>query len=194
MGRGRAPVEFDTQALTKELAALRSTMVKKQQDAIEKAVRGENKKHMADDFHEDLQRDRPDTTVDTTDYSPQSGSLESGTKAPIHKTRTKLLQKKKHRMADSQRSPKTSPPTEKTASSQDRLTIQVAALKDATAAEKIVAELKDQGYSAYLSRSVIPGQGLWLRVRIGSYASSEEAALDMARLKSTKRKPILIEK
>ena len=193
MGRGTAPVEFDTRALTKELAGLRTAMAKKQQDAIEKAVRGENTKHMADDFHEALQRDRPDTAVDITATNPQSGNLESEAKGPPHKTRAKLLSKKSGRTAVDQRATKASQPTEKKASSPDRFTIQVAALKDAAGAERIVAELKDQGYSAYLSRSVIPGQGLWLRVRVGSYASSEEAAADIARLKSAKRKPILIE-
>lgn len=194
VGRGRAPVEFDTQALTKELAGLRAAMVKKQQDDIEKEVRGENKKHMADDFHEALQRDRPDTAVGIAPTNSGSGTFESGAKGPPHKTRAELLPKRRDQKVNEQQSTKTSQPTEQTASSPERLTIQVAALKDATAAEQILDDLKDQGYSAYLTRTVIPGQGLWLRVRVGSYASSEEAAPDLARLKSANRKPILIEK
>jgi DedD protein len=74
------------------------------------------------------------------------------------------------------------------------LTIQVASLKDPTAAQRIVANLKKDGYAAYLSRIVIPDKGLWFRVRVGSYKGREQAAADMARLARELRNPILVKK
>jgi hypothetical protein len=44
VGRGTAPVHFDTQALQEELAALRDAMMKKEREAVEKAIRGEDEK------------------------------------------------------------------------------------------------------------------------------------------------------
>ena len=44
VGRGTAPVHFDTQALQEELAALRDAMMKKEREAVEKAIRGKMKK------------------------------------------------------------------------------------------------------------------------------------------------------
>ena len=38
VGRGTAPVHFDTQALQEELAALRDAMMKKEREAVEKAI------------------------------------------------------------------------------------------------------------------------------------------------------------
>jgi hypothetical protein len=63
VGRGTAPVQFDTQALQKELAALRDAMMKKERDALEKAIRGEDKKAPLE-FYEALKKDDPDTTVE----------------------------------------------------------------------------------------------------------------------------------
>ena len=73
-----------------------------------------------------------------------------------------------------------------------KLTIQVASLKDGTAAERIVANLKKEGYPAYLSRIVIPDKGLWFRVRVGRYTDREQATADMDRLTQAQRKPILV--
>lgn len=72
------------------------------------------------------------------------------------------------------------------------LTIQVAATKDADAAERIIANLRKEGYPAYLSRIVVPGKGLWFRIRVGSYQTREQAADDIARLIQAKQTPMLV--
>ena len=93
VGRGTAPVEFDTQALQKELAALRDSMAKKERDVIEKAMRGGDEKDVVD-FYEDLKKDRPDTTVQAR---VQSGSGSAQTGGAAHKTPVASLKKKKPR-------------------------------------------------------------------------------------------------
>ncbi len=75
-----------------------------------------------------------------------------------------------------------------------KLTIQVASMKDWAAAERVVANLKKDGYPAYLSRIVIPDKGLWFRVRVGRYQDRDQAAADMKRLTREQKKPILVKK
>ncbi|WP_319406299.1 SPOR domain-containing protein [uncultured Desulfosarcina sp.] len=193
VGRGTAPVNFDTQALQKELAALRDAMMKKERDAVEKAIRGEDEKAPLE-FYEALKKDGPDITVQipapevsTTEPSPQAETVES--LQPPHKSRTAVMAKKST-AADTP----TVGTTPAAAETPGNLTIQVASLKDGAAAERIVANLKKDGYPAYLSRIVIPDKGLWFRVRVGRYTDREQATADMDRLTRGQRKPILVKK
>ena len=199
VGRGTAPVHFDTQALQKELAALRDSMVKKERADVEKAIRGENEK-MPLEFYEALKKDGPDTTVQFRDApGAGSGSADRGEthqpSKPPHKSPTVVMAKKKS-VAANPASQAASPKNRSTPPAlpqKGKLTIQVAALKDAEAAERIVANLKKDGYSAYLSRIVIADKGLWFRVRVGRYPDDQRAAADMARLMKDRKNPILVE-
>ena len=80
VGRGTAPVHFDTRALQKELAALRDAMIRKERQAVEKAVRGEDDKASLE-FYEALKTDEPDTRVDIP-VVPAPVREEAGTTAP----------------------------------------------------------------------------------------------------------------
>jgi len=193
VGRGTAPVNFDTQALQKELAALRDAMMKKERDAVEKAIRGEDEKAPLE-FYEALKKDGLDITVQipapevsTAQPSPQAETVKS--EQPPHKSRTAVMAKKS-KVPDTP-TVGTTPAAEETTGN---LTIQVASLKDGAAAERIVANLKKDGYPAYLSRIVIPDKGLWFRVRVGRYRDREQATADMDRLTREQRKPILVKK
>ncbi|BBO69575.1 hypothetical protein DSCA_35050 [Desulfosarcina alkanivorans] len=195
VGRGTAPVHFDTQALQKELAALRDAMMKKEREAIEKTIRGEDNKTPLE-FYEALKQDDPDTAValPATPVPPAAAApAESGDALkPPHKNRSAVMAKKTGLSAKpGGRAAVPAPPAAGTAGN---LTIQVASLKDPTAAQRIVANLKKDGYSAYLSRIVIPGNGLWFRVRVGSYKGREQATADMNRLIRARKKPILVKK
>jgi len=193
VGRGTAPVNFDTQALQKELAALRDAMMRKERDAVEKAIRGEDEKAPLE-FYEALKKDELDIAVQipipevsTTEASPRAETIESV--PPPHKSRTAIMAKKS-KVPDTPTVGKTPVAAETTG----KLTIQVASLKDGTAAERIVANLKKDGYPAYLTRIVIPDKGLWFRVRVGRYTDREQATADMDRLTREQRKPILVKK
>lgn len=188
VGRGTAPVHFDTQALQKELAALRDSMVKKEREAVEQAINGVDEKASLD-FYEALKKDGPDTTVQARQRSVPSTRQSA---KPPHKPRAALMTKKKSaavkpaaRAASRKKRPA---PAQK-----GELTIQVAALKDAQAAQRIVANLKKDGYPAYLSKRAIAGKGLWFRVRVGRYPDDKQAAADMARLTRDREAPILVE-
>jgi cell division septation protein DedD len=196
VGRGTAPVHFDIMALQKELASLRQAKVEKERQTVENTMRGEGQKAPLE-FYEALKKDGLDTSV----KSPPPGETDSGLIAsaqatPVvsipHKSKAPILGKNgKKAVAD--KSKRTSPqPNKKTSSGP--LTIQIASLKDGGEAGRIVANLKKEGYSAYLSKVVIPEKGLWYRVRVGSYKDKEQAAADMERLTKARKEPILLER
>ncbi len=195
VGRGTAPVTFDTQALQKELKDLREAMMQKEREAVERAVRGEDKQTPLE-FYKALKSDEPDTAV--TIPEPPAAPGEAATESRQHRQpdtiphkATASVMAKPAAGAPRPASP-TAPQPPPSAASTGHVTIQIAAMKDGAAAERIVANLKKDGYSAYLSRIVIPGKGLWFRVRVGRYPSREQAAADMQRLIRSQRKPILV--
>jgi len=197
VGRGTAPVHFDTQALQKELAALRDAMMKKEREAVEKAIRGEDERAPLE-FYEALKKDGMDTAVQipvpavsTAEPSPRSETAESV--QPPHKSRT-VTMAKKSKVTEKPTFGKASSPPPAAVETTGKLTIQVASMKDGAAAERIVANLKKDGYPAYLSRIVIPDKGIWFRVRVGSYTDRGQATADMDRLTREQRKPILVKK
>jgi cell division septation protein DedD len=197
VGRGTAPVHFDTQALQEELAALRDAMMKKEREAVEKALRGEDEKAPLE-FYEALKKDGLDTAVQIPtpavsldDPSSRAETVESV--QPPHKSRT-VAMVKKSKVPNKPTPGKSSSSPPAAVEIMGALTIQVASMKDGAAAERIVANLKKEGYPAYVSRIVIPGKGLWFRVRVGRYSDREQAAADMERLTRSRKKPILVER
>lgn len=203
VGRGTAPVTFDTQALQKELAAMRDAMMQKEQEAVEKAIRGEDEQAPLE-FYEALKTEGSDTVV--TMPVPKVPEKEPSTvapnaaekKNPPHKNRAALKPKGETVVASPKavqplktKTPPTSKIPPKTAGT---MTIQVASMKDSAAAERVVANLKKDGYPAFLVRRIVPGKGLWFRVQVGSYANREQASADINRLTRSGKKPILVKK
>lgn len=194
VGRQNAPVHFDTQALQKELAGLRDAMLRKERVAVEKAIQGKDRKAPLE-FYEALKKDEPDTAVQVQAATTGSSTRTKAAAArkPPHKQRTAIMGKTasvKAKPKDVIR-PGAKPAAARTSG---KLTIQVASLRDASAAERIVADLKKKGYPADLSRIVIPDQGLWFRVQVGSYQTPQQAARVMDRLAKDWQKAILVTK
>ncbi len=73
-------------------------------------------------------------------------------------------------------------------------TIQVAAFKAAGDADKLVAELKQKGFSAYRAIGKVPGQGIWYRVRVGDYSTRAEAGDTFSKLQKAGIQPMVVEK
>jgi DedD protein len=197
VGRGTAPVHFDTQALQKELVTLRDAMLKKEREAVEKAIRGEDEKAPLE-FYEALKKDGPDSTAliplpqvaaGATPHPEATVALQT----PPHKPRGAIMAKTAAG-AVKPSAVAAAAPVQKPVATQGHLTIQVASLKDAAGAERLMADLKKDGYPAYLSRIVIPDKGIWFRVRVGSYTDAEQAVADMGRLTREQKNPILVKK
>ena len=186
VGRGTAPVKFDIEKLQKKLAALKAA------DINEKLARfkidSDFDKHKADlDFYEDLQKGsdniRPPETVLKSKKNPLGEKQKKISEKPVsykNENSGKSIRK------DSTLYQKKMPdPT-------FNLTIQVASFKDQKDADRLVAKLKKGKYPAYSAIGVIPGKGIWYRVRIGYFKTRAGATHTLARLKKENRKALLI--
>lgn len=54
--------------------------------------------------------------------------------------------------------------------------IQVASLRDASKAKKMVSDLKEDGYDAYVSEKDLKEKGIWHRVLVGKFSTKSKAA------------------
>ncbi|MEI8011403.1 MAG: SPOR domain-containing protein [Candidatus Omnitrophota bacterium] len=63
----------------------------------------------------------------------------------------------------------------KAAKAHDAYAVQVASFKDKVRADVVLKQLKDKGYSAYVMMSDLGARGVFYRVRVGSFATEEEA-------------------
>ncbi len=72
------------------------------------------------------------------------------------------------------------------------LTLQVAAFPRVSDARKLAEKLKKRGYPAYVKRVEIPRQGVWYRVRIGTFDSKKSASVMLEQLKKERFHPIVV--
>ena len=68
-----------------------------------------------------------------------------------------------------------------------RYTVQVAALRDRSAAEALVARLKKKGYPVYINSHITPHRGTWFRVRVGRSIDRKAAQKLAQRLSGSER-------
>ena len=173
VGRGNAPVEFDIQELQNEIAALKA-----------REKRAEIARHKIEPgFYEALKK-----PVEKT--SPPA-------KAPAKKQSSPPVVEKKvpaKPEPDKSNRVKSEKALRELGGSDKPLTIQVSSLKDHTLALRTEKALKAAGYHAYVITAMVPGKGVWHRVRIGAFADKKEAEPVMKKLKAEGRKPILVTK
>ncbi len=190
IGRGNAPVEFDIQQLQNEIKALKAKE-KRAETASRKAEPG---------FYEALKE-----PVETT---PPPVPKKPVPKKPVPKKSVpkKSAQKQPVPPAVAEKKVATKPVPEKAGKAKSEkalrelggsdkpLTIQVSSLKDHALAQQTATALKAAGYNAYVITAMVPGKGVWHRVRLGAFADKKEAGSVMKKLKSEGRHPILMEK
>ncbi len=175
VGRGNAPVEFDIQQLQNEIKALKA-----KEQRTETAQR-----KVEPGFYEALKK-----PVETT--PPQSPrKLAQKKPAPPAVAEKKVAAKPASEKPDKAKSEKA---LRELGGSDKPLTIQVSSLKDHALAQQTATALKAAGYNAYVITAMVPGKGVWHRVRLGAFADKNEAATVMKKLKSEGRHPILMEK
>lgn len=188
VGRGNAPVEFDIQQLQNEIKALKAKE-RKAETARYKVEPG---------FYEELKK-------------PVESNSSSAPKAPVKKQLPSPAPKEpikkppqppatlennpaaKHKAKNGSQG-KIGKALKELGGGDKPLTIQVSSLKDHALAQRTVQALKAAGYHAYVITAIVPGKGVWHRVRLGAYADKKEAEQVMKQLKSEGRKPILLAK
>ena len=207
VGRGTAPVKFDIDSLQNKLAASRQDLKRKQ----EGRTRGETgivKDKTKLDFYEALPENREDTKIEekkstrviskkvepVPEKKPAKTTEERATKksTPKKETAEKAGPAKKE---PAKRLPKQPVASKSEAKTSGKVyTVQVAALKAAKDADRLVAQLKKKGYPAYRTISKVQGKGIWFRVRVGKYNSRADARITLQKLKKAGMKPIVVEK
>ena len=174
VGRGTAPVNFDIQALQKELLALKESMVKQEKRAMETDSAKTGAKSSFE-FYEALKKKGKDEQIQIIEKkaSPQAApKTPSGPPPSSPLTSQKLVSKSK----GAQEEKKTLPglPGVKPSPS-GTLAVQVASTKDAASAEALVKKLTQLGYAGFSTKAEIPNKGTWYRVRVGPYRTKAEA-------------------
>jgi cell division protein FtsN len=190
VGRGTAPVRFDIDKLQKELALLKEADIKEQLNRVK--INSEATKMQKDfGFYEalkDIKNDgkkynnrKSETTSPQKELSSEKGPSKIDKKisdSKIHQSKAVRNDK----IVD----------LNKGKESEKNLTIQAASFKDPKDAEQMVAALKKKGYPAYKIIGIVPERGVWYRVRIGHYGSSDEAAATLKKLKKEGYTPYLV--
>ena len=205
VGRGNAPVKFDIDDLQTKLAISKQD----QKKGAGAQPRGESsivKDKTKLDFYEALPEDRKDTKIDekkptrainkkvepSPDKKPPETTRKKATKQSTPKKETAVKSG-----AVKKEPPKPPPKQAITSKSEAKppakvYTVQVAAVKVAKDADRLVGQLKKKGYPAYRIISKVQGKGIWFRVRVGKYNSRTDARDTMQKLEKSGMKPILV--
>jgi len=205
VGRGTAPVKFDIQKLTRELEDLIAADLKKQLEPVELDT-AETKTKTKLEFYEELKKSGPiapgppprnvsrqpkeTQPPDNSSHAEDSSPLEQ--KEPTAATAAKKSVTKPVGQSEGGNPRSANAAADRPLGSTRNVTIQAASLKDLGEADAMVKKLKARGYPAYKTIALVPGKGIWFRIRVGRY-SSRDAAGDVARkLKKEGYRPILI--
>ena len=201
VGRGTAPVSFDIAGIQKKLETSREDLKNKEQLQTQGKSRLVKDKTKLD-FYEALRDNREDTRIGKKNPSPSlKKKIES---SPEKKPPAKKIRKPEKRVTQKAKvpekgssKPSQKPPiasTSKTRPSVKAYTIQVASVKNARDADRLVAELKKKGFQSYRAIGKVPGKGIWYRVRVGEYKSKSSARSTLNKLKKAGLKPMVMGK
>ena len=163
VGRGTAPINFDIQALQKELLELKESMVKQEKRAMEADAAKTGAKSSLE-FYEALKEKEKDEQIQTIE---KKSPPKVPSKAPL------ISQKRISKTKDTQTEKKNLPGVKPTPAGP--LAVQVASTKDAAYAEALVKKLTQLGYTGFSKMAEIPNKGTWYRVRVGPYRTKTEA-------------------
>ena len=202
VGRGTAPVKFDIDNLEAKLDDSGKNIDQKQEGQPPgKSDIVRDKIEL--DFYEALPEDREDARIDKEKSAPViSKKVEPpADKKPAPTTGEKAAPNDK---APKQTDPKPGFKKKKpakqpvAAKSQTKptgklYTVQVAAVKVAKDADRLVEQLKNKGFPAYRVIGKVQNQGIWFRVRVGKYNTKSEALSMKQKLTKAGMKPIVVE-
>ncbi len=207
VGRGTSPLKIDINELQKKLQIASNELKKKEREHIpQKSDPAEDKPEL--EFYESLKKNGDDVEIPEVPSPPLiekqidpapakiPAKPKKESKKRLTKTRGKVTEQAVPSEKESAEESKPQPaaPQSMVQPAAKSYTIQVAAFKAAPDADKLVAELKQKGFSAYRAIGKVPGKGLWYRVRIGGFNTKAEAGSTIAKLKKAGKKPIIVDK
>jgi cell division protein FtsN len=207
VGRGTSPLKIDINELQKKLQIARNELQKKEQrQSPEKSDQDKDKPEL--EFYETLKKNGEGAKISEIPSPPviekKIGPALPKTPVKPKKESKKRLTKTRNKASEPAVPPETEPvekskpqpaaPKTKPQPVGKSYTVQVAAFKAAGDADKLVAELKQKGFSAYRAIGKVPGTGIWYRVRVGEFKNKAEAGSTIAKLKKAGKKPMWVEK
>jgi len=207
VGRGTSPLKIDISELQKKLQIARDELMQRErQQTVEKPAPANENPEL--DFYEALKKNGDDVEIPEVQSPPiiekpidpappqLPAKPKKQSRKRLTKTEKKVLEPVAHSAKPAAEELKPQP-----AATQSRVqpdgqayTIQVAAFKNSADADKLAAELKQKGFSAYRAIGKVPGKGIWYRVRVGDFKNKAEAGRTIAKLKRAGQQPMLVEK
>ena len=203
VGRGTAPVKFKLDGLESKLE------IPGQKDGPEPEGQGQGESGLVEDktkfdFYEALPEDRQDDKID----EKQPATVISKKVEPSRAQKPPPTNEKKatpkiepQKQADPKAGFKKKQPAKQPVAAKSEVepsgkiyTVQVAAVKVAKDADRLVAQLKKKGYPAFRTISKVKDKGIWFRVRVGKYKSKKTARATKQKLEKAGMKPIIVEK
>jgi len=207
VGRGTSPLKIDINELQKKLQIARAELKKKAlRQTPKKSDPAKDKPEL--EFYETLKKNGKDAKISAiplppviekkTDSAPAKTPAKPKKESKKRLTRTRKKATEQDALSEKELAEKSKPqpaaPKSKAQPAGKPYTIQVAAFKAAGDADKLVAELKQKGFSAYRAIGKVPGKGIWYRVRVGRFNTKAEAGSTIAKLKKAGKRPMLVEK
>lgn len=180
VGRGTVPLPHDPNTLQKKLAELKDADIKAKTSRVKINTDAEKtQKELG--FYEALKESKNETEVKKKKPKP----AEKKAKRSAKKTKAPPKKKPKIQTQTSTTAKKSeaASPTRSPSTGEKNLAIQVGSFRNTNDAEKLVRLLNEKGYPAFKTMGAVPEKGIWYRVRIGYYASRDEAWKTMKRLK-----------
>ena len=192
VGRGTSPVTFDTQGFQKRLEAIANEFVEKKDnpqkmdlefyDALDSPVQEESALSKNNPLEIMPEKEIP------VKEKLEKENLLTPDMIPLKKSRKKLTFKKITQKAKTDIGANDIPKIK-----QGKYTIQIAAYKEFKDAITQMALLEEKGFSSYRVKGGKDGAA-WYRVRIGSFASRDEAQKIIEKLNIARIKAQVVEK
>jgi hypothetical protein len=186
VGRGTAPVQFDLDALQKQLAGIKQRVSEEEGQRFK--IHLEKLK-----FFKNLKETGQDRPAPKKPGGGVSGPIPHKSvrvKKPARWSTARPVDRPGPDAADNpaaaDRSAAPAAPGEPAAPGGTTLMIQVASSKDPEATRYLVDRLKKKGYPAFSALKEVPDKGTWYRIRVGPYGDRAAAEAAVARLKKEK--------
>ena len=179
VGRGQSPLTFDIQAMQKELAALKASMIRAEEAQAE-ALEKELARKSEYDFFQQVKNPTADLMFPKEENITPESDAQSG--PPVHlkaSKRPESVPKAAPLQAANEKEPASAPPVSAASApapeSKDFWTVQVAAVIHQQDGARMVDKFLKMGYPAYmLEAHPEPGRTIY-RVRMGHYTTRKEA-------------------
>ncbi len=159
VGRGNAPLEFDTSTIQNEIARLNN--IELQNNRIVDSDNSNIEKPELE-FYKALKQTsaKPVKKAEVKKKVAEPEKSKAAEKKPVKKVKKRVIPLDRSKI----------------------FSLQVAALQNSKEAEKLVNRLLSKGYYCYKIEKKDPSGKVWFKVRVGQYADKEEASSTLLKL------------